>query len=207
MVTLYITRHGETEWNIQKRMQGWKDSELTSKGSDNAIALGRRLHDVEFNEIYTSPSSRTVSTASYICGERQIPIVLDERLREINLGDWEGKTQDYIKGNYADDFRSFWNTPHLYTSQKGENFSQLQQRVVSVLNDIMDKHLSGNVLIVTHSVAIKSMLAYFKNMELSNIWEPPFIHDTSLTVVEVSKDGINKIILEGDIAHREDKME
>jgi probable phosphoglycerate mutase len=86
MITLYITRHGETEWNKEKRMQGWLDSNLTESGIKNAVSLGERLKETEFTAIYSSPSGRTKATTSLIRGERDIPVIYDENLKEIKLG-------------------------------------------------------------------------------------------------------------------------
>lgn len=70
MVTLYITRHGETEWNCEERMQGWLDSNLTEKGENNARLLGQRLENTNFAAIFSSPSGRTKATANLIRGDR-----------------------------------------------------------------------------------------------------------------------------------------
>lgn len=202
MLTLYITRHGETEWNTEKRMQGWSDSNLTKKGKEHAVLLGSRLKEVQFEAIYSSPSNRAEMTASLIKGDREIPMIFDERLREIYMGIWEGKTFSYIKDNHPDEFHSFWNTPHLYESMGGENFNELINRILTCLGTIQGKHESGNILIVTHSVVIKALLAHFKKLPLEKLWDPPFIHDTSLTVIELLEKG-SKIVMEGDLLHRE----
>ncbi len=201
MITLYITRHGETVWNKQKRMQGWRDSELTETGVRNAGLLGDRLRDVPFDAIYSSPSIRTRSTAELIKGEKDIPINFDEKLKEINMGEWEGKTVSFIEDNDPEQFHCFWNTPHLYTAQTGENFGDLKNRVLAFLTSIQENHTSGTILVVTHAVVIKTMMSLFKNNPLEKLWDPPFIHDTSLTVVEVSGETY-KIVMEGDISHR-----
>jgi broad specificity phosphatase PhoE len=73
MIKLYITRHGETIWNTEKRMQGWLDSNLTENGKKNAEALGERLKDIEFEAIYSSPSQRTKTTTELVKGDRAIP--------------------------------------------------------------------------------------------------------------------------------------
>lgn len=73
---IYLTRHGETQWNIEKRLQGWKDSELTEKGVNNALKLGDRLFNTEFNAIYTSPSQRAYQTANYVSLDRKIRLIL-----------------------------------------------------------------------------------------------------------------------------------
>lgn len=200
MLTLYITRHGETQWNIEKRMQGWSDSDLTEKGIKNAILLGESLKDIEFAAIYTSPSKRTVTTANLIKGDRQIPIILEDYLKEINMGEWEGKKVEYLKDSYPESFDFFWNAPHQYRAIDGEDFFEVKKRVCHALKVIKDNQESGNVLIVTHSVVIKLLLAIFKELPMEKIWEPPFIHDTSLTVIEVNGD-IGRIVLEGDLSH------
>ncbi|WP_053365728.1 histidine phosphatase family protein [Bacillus sp. FJAT-27245] len=201
MLTLYITRHSETIWNTQKRMQGWGDSELTENGVKNAVSLGSRLKDIKFDAIYSSPSGRTVSTAELVKGERKIPIILDDNLKEINIGEWEGQTFSAIQVKYPNEFHSFWNTPHLYSSLNGESFDELRNRVLNFINSIQDKYSEGNILIVTHSVVIKTLLALFKDYSLEKLWEPPFIQDTSLSIVEFNGKERN-IVLEGDLSHR-----
>ncbi|MCM3364831.1 histidine phosphatase family protein [Niallia sp. MER TA 168] len=204
MLTLYITRHGETKWNTEKRMQGWSDSSLTENGVKNAILLGNRLKDIEFDAIHTSPSQRTIITANLIKGDRKIPLIPDDQLKEINMGIWEGETLADLKDNYPEQFDFFWNAPHQYKSINGEDFFEVKKRVSKALKMIQDKYSSGNILLVTHSVVIKVLLAIFKELPIEKIWEPPFIYDTSLTVVEMVNDTA-QIVLEGDLTHRQDK--
>ncbi|WP_425462065.1 histidine phosphatase family protein [Mesobacillus subterraneus] len=202
MLTLYITRHGETVWNTQKRMQGWLDSALTEKGMANAVSLGGSLRDIEFDAIYASPSERTVSTAKLIMGDRELPFYLEEQLREIHMGDWEGRTATEIQEQYPEEFHSFWNAPHLYETSSGESFEDLKTRVLQAVQSIREKHETGKILVVTHTVVIKTLLASFKNQPAEKLWEPPYIHDTSLTIVEL--DGENcSIVVEGDMSHLE----
>lgn len=82
MLKLYLVRHGQTEWNIQKRMQGWEDSALTEKGVNNAIALRKKLEGVEFTAAYTSTSERTIETARLIIEKRNLAINTNEDLRK-----------------------------------------------------------------------------------------------------------------------------
>ncbi|MBS5823829.1 MAG: histidine phosphatase family protein, partial [Clostridium argentinense] len=87
---LYITRHGQTKWNTEKRMQGFKNSDLTEKGINNAKKLGKALENIEFSRVYSSPLGRTMDTSKYILGDRNIEIVTADYLKEINLGTWGG---------------------------------------------------------------------------------------------------------------------
>ena len=90
MLFLYIVRHGETEWNKEGRIQGRLNSDLTSKGKKYAKLLGERLKDTEFAHLISSPSGRTLETAQLIKGNRDLPVVTDERIMEMNLGSWQG---------------------------------------------------------------------------------------------------------------------
>jgi broad specificity phosphatase PhoE len=202
MITLYITRHGETEWNTEKRMQGWLDSNLTENGIKNAISLGERLKETELTAIYSSSSGRTKATTNLIRGERDIPVIYDENLREIKLGQWEGKTHTSIREMYPSEYESFWNAPHLFKAVGGETFEETRARAIQVLNRIKSENKSGNILIVTHSVVIKCLYSFFKNSPIETLWDPPYIHDTSLTIIEMNEKGF-KIVLEGDISHLE----
>jgi probable phosphoglycerate mutase len=202
MITLYITRHGETEWNREKRMQGWLDSNLTENGIKNAISLGERLKETELTAIFSSPSGRTKATTSLIRGERDIPVIYDENLREIKLGQWEGKTHSSIKEMYQTEFESYWNTPHQFKTVGGETFEETRARAIQVLNRIKKDYKSGNILIVTHSVLIKCLYSFIRNTSIETLWDPPYMHDTSLTIVEMNENGF-KLGLEGDISHLE----
>lgn len=203
MLTLYITRHGETLWNTEKKLQGWKDSELTEKGKRNARLLGERLKDIEFSAVYSSPSQRTLATSELIFGEKKTAILQDENLREINMGAWEGQTHTSLQETYPEAYQAFWKTPHLYRSESGESFEQLGTRVASFLHRLKNEHTGGNVLVVTHTVFIKALLLHMKKLPLEKFWEGAYIHDTCLTVMELDGEQVN-FILEGDVSHRDE---
>ncbi|WP_255266989.1 histidine phosphatase family protein [Bacillus cereus] len=197
---IYLTRHGQTEWNIENRMQGWKDSALTPEGINNAISLGNSLKNIEFNAIYTSTSSRAVNTAKLLSSQSNTSLILNPNLREINMGAWEGKTHEEIKKAYPAQYKNFWENPIYYEPDGGETLEQFVDRVVSVFNTIISTHQEGNILIVTHAIFLKALLMHVKGESITNLWDPPFIHGTSLTVLEI-KDENYTIQLEGDTTH------
>lgn len=201
MLTLYITRHGETEWNIEKRMQGRMDSKLTSRGEADARLLAERLHDIEFTALYTSPSGRAAETATIIKGSRTIQVIEDERLMEIQLGCWQGMTEDQIQELYREDYDHYRNSPALYKRVDGECFQDVKMRLVSFLTDLQASHDAGNLLIVSHGVVIKTMMLIFKNARIEKVWKPPVIEGSSLTVVQIER-GSFKVLLEGDTSHK-----
>ncbi len=206
MLKLYITRHGETEWNIAGKMQGWKNSDLTPKGISNARALGKALENQDIKVIYSSSSGRAVHTAELIRGDRKIDIITDENLREINLGDWEGKSKEEFTEADQEGLDAFWNRPHLYKAKSGEDFYQVRTRIEAVLNRIIRDNKDCSIMIVTHAVIVKTIMSIFKGIPMEKLWEPPFMHGTSLCIVEIDNTtGIEtyeaKVLLEGDNSH------
>ncbi|UII57735.1 histidine phosphatase family protein [Cytobacillus spongiae] len=202
MLSLYITRHGETIWNTEERLQGWKNSPLTEKGVYHATLLERRLRKTPFEAIYSSSSDRAVHTAEIVKGERSFEVVKEDLLREISLGHWEGQTHKTLRETYKEPFDFFWKKPHLYQTETGETFPMLLTRAKKVLDSLTANHTSGNILLVTHAVFIKAIIAHVEQRPLHTFWDPPFIHDTSLTIIEWNGAKWNIVTL-GDVSHRE----
>ena len=86
---IYITRHSLTTWNEERRLQGWKNSPLTKQGEEDALKLGEYMKNIHIDHIYSSPLLRAKSTADLIFNNKNI--IEDDRLKEMNFGDYEGK--------------------------------------------------------------------------------------------------------------------
>ena len=200
MLNIYLTRHGETEWNTEHRLQGWKDSNLTERGIEGAKALHDHLIDIDFDAVYSSPSKRAFKTAEIIVGERNIKIVSDDNLKEIFLGDWEGKTTMDIEQLYPRDYHNYFKAPHLYDRCDSESLVQVQNRALETINKIAKEKKSGNVLIVTHGVTLKLIMSYFEKRSLENLWEPPYILNTSVSLIAFENDEAS-IALYADTSH------
>ena len=203
MLTLYITRHGQTEWNVESRMQGWADSPLTATGIAAASQLGLRLREVPLDAVYSSTSGRTIHTAQLIIGDRNIPLIQKEDLREIHIGEWQGKVASDIERDYAQQVKIYYESPNQYQSTSGENFHTLKERVLRAIEEIADAHPHGNVLIVTHGVVKKCLINHFSGANLDLLWDRPFIHGTSLTVMEIDTDR-RELTMVGDMSHAEE---
>ncbi|MFE5322917.1 histidine phosphatase family protein [Paenibacillus sp. NPDC056579] len=207
ITTLYLTRHGETEWNVEKRLQGHKDSSLTPRGVLQAAWLGEMLYPVSFHCIYSSSSERARRTAEIIRGKKTAPVLICDQLREIHMGDWEGMTGSRIQDRVPDEYYSFWNTPHLYQpTNGGETFFELYDRVVPWLNGKLSEHQGQCLLIVTHAITLKLIMGCLQSRPLNELWAPPLLPPASLCKV-VIEDGDVKVMLYGDTSHfREIKM-
>lgn len=201
--TLYITRHGETLWNTEGRMQGWSDSPLTELGRQQAVWLEERLEDVKFHVVYSSPTGRAFKTAELVRGDRNIDIISADELREICLGDWEGLDQQQLKERYGEELFNFWNKPHLYKNATGESFEDVRKRTFEFIKKIVQAHCNQNVLVVTHTMALKSLMSCIENKAVERIWDPPYIKQTSLTIVEFDEDNI-RIVMNADTSHHKE---
>ena len=202
--TLYIVRHGQTEWNVQHRFQGYQDSPLTELGIKQALWLGESMRNDPIDIIYSSSSYRAHRTAELIKADREIDIMDSDALREINLGIWEGRNQQEVEASYPEQLDHFWNDPNEFRVREGESFKDVSERVVGQLNEIIDEHQGKSILIVTHTVAVKLIMAHFEKRSMKDLWKPPYIHPVCLSKVEV-KNGRFEIILHGDISHYQEE--
>lgn len=200
MLTIYLVRHGQTEWNVLHKMQGWGNGELTEKGIADAKALAHRLKHTPINKIYSSSSKRAIETAQIIDCGRGIPIVADDHLREMNFGDWDGQLTADVKANYPKEHAIFWETPHLFEGVNGETFSDLQKRAQKAFSSILAEQTEGTVLVVAHSIFLRVLLATIKQLPLSNIFKQNNLGHTSLTKVVVNGESM-KVEFEGDTTH------
>ena len=145
---LYLARHGETDWNLQKRLQGWTDTTLNQKGEEQAKALGRRLAGIHIGHIYCSTLARSRSTAEIVSGGR-IPITKMQELREQTYGKFQGKYFDGSDPAIVEEFDRRSVDPKD-TLDGGESLEQFYARVKSGLDQILERNTQGDILIVGH---------------------------------------------------------
>lgn len=181
---LYLTRHGQTEWNVQKRMQGQNNSPLTKLGEWQAEQLGAYLHNVQFSCIYSSSSPRALHTAELVRGKRSIPIVASHDLMEIGLGEWEGMAFSEAKKHNPEQFYNFWHQPEKYYRSDSENFEGLRRRVAGEIERIAKIHTHDTVLVVAHGMVLKTLYTYFQQQSIHDIAHSPLLASACLCEVE-----------------------
>ena len=194
---LHLIRHGQTNWNEEKRIQGQSDSILTELGVSQARALGERLREIDYAAHYSSSSVRTRQTT-----EHAFPAASDVRfrdeLREIYLGPWEGNLYADMAEREPDSYKHFWEQPHLFAVQGAESFHDLQRRAVAAVAEIAAAHAGERVALVSHGALIKSYLCHVEGRPLDRFWEPPTMHNCCHSIVEVAADGSAKIVKYAD---------
>lgn len=200
---IYLIRHGETKWNRLKRLQGWKNSELTEAGRQSASKLKERLEEekIEIDKIYSSNLKRAVETAEIIRGDKDINHVKLEDLREISYGIWEGMELEDILEDYGENYHNFKYESHKYNPQiNGESFKDFFNRTRRALEEIISSQ-AEDVLVVSHGVTIKAIVAMIENIGLEEFHTIPIYQGTSLNIIEVDEDGSLSFIVKGDDKH------
>jgi probable phosphoglycerate mutase len=161
-VTIFLVRHGETEWNRARRYQGWDDSPLTARGRAQAEAIGRRLHqlpEAAAAELVASPLGRARHTAEIIarCLGRTAPPALDDRLREVSLGRWDGFDRRQVRGLLGGGFEEFeW----YFRTPDGETYDGFAGRIAAWLGEIGD----GAIIVVCHGVVTRVLRGLYARL-------------------------------------------
>jgi len=165
-------------------MQGQNNSPLTVLGVQQAKALGGHLSGIELSAVYSSSSLRALQTAELIMGKRMPDIILEDDLREISLGSWEGMFYSEIESLYPEQFDHFWNHPEKYVPLDGETYGALRKRFSSKVEEIAKKHQGETVLIVAHATALKTLYTYFRCQSIRDIVYAPSVKSACLCIVE-----------------------
>jgi probable phosphoglycerate mutase len=169
---LYISRHGETISNFEKRMLGsGGDSPLTEKGIEQARALGKSLANITFDAVYVSPLKRAIDTAK-IAFDYKYEIMTDKRLTEIGLGDIEGMTWDEAAIAFPET-STFMSDPLAYIPPpNGEKLDDMIKRIDSFLEDIIKLNYS-KVFIMTHGYVMRILYACTTDKSIAAIGKSP----------------------------------
>jgi len=163
---IILIRHGETEWNSQQRMQGHSNSDLSSVGQAQIQALGQWMKIVPFDHIYSSDSLRAKQTAEAITQFSGHELKIDLRLREKNLGVFEGLTSEEARERHPEVFRLFKTAGSKYVIDEGESTQQLQDRALEIVDEIRIKHPEERVLLVTHGGFIRVVMKHSLGLSL-----------------------------------------
>lgn len=192
---IYIIRHGETDWNVVKRLQGRSDIPLNEEGKRLARVTADALADVPFTRIYTSPLLRAKETAMIIKGDRDIPVIAEERIQEISFGVYEGLicAEDHytIPDPY---FINFFKRPEKYIAPQGaEKIETLCKRTTDFLQELVHTtaYQDDTILISTHGAALRGLLSSINMNGVAEFWKGGVHKNCAVTILEVVDEQIN----------------
>ena len=203
MTRIILTRHGQTLWNIEGRVQGSLDSPLTEKGILQARSLASRLKNEGITHIYSSDSPRAMGTAEEIRRELGLDkLCIDIALREFSFGEWEGRVWQELRVANPDVFKIWDVEPHLVTAPGGENMEMVLERAWNFLQSIIKNHSGETVCLVTHGLTLKLLVTKALGFEVHEWSKSPWQHNTALNIFEVDGPQWTQTLV-GDCQHLE----
>lgn len=184
---IYIVRHGETRANVEGYLQGQSDDGMTDGGRELAAVTGRAMKGIKFDRCISSPLSRARETAEIILREtgNDIPVTIDDRLKEVNMGSLERKK--FRPGECEVDreqLRIFFTDPFRFEGfPGGENIQQLCERTQDFLKELIAIDDDRTYLIATHGVALRAMLNFLYD-DPSDFWHGHVPYNLAVNIIE-----------------------
>jgi len=169
MTTLVLIRHGQTDWNVEGRWQGQADPSLNEYGRQQARRLAEEQLVLGLDALYSSDLRRATQTAEFISDALGLSIVPEPRLREINLGVWQGVLSDEIQAQYPHEFQRWHETPLAVKPPGGEDIPTLAARVLKATNEIIARHPEQRVAIVAHEFPIAVIICRSMDLGLEHL--------------------------------------
>lgn len=204
-LTLYFLRHGQTEYSIKNAYCGAIDSELTSVGLEMAQSFADAYSSTPWTAIFSSPMRRTVATAKPLCQAIGMEPQLRDGLKEINYGQWEGKTPEVITQEFHDDYLRWSADPAWYAPTGGERAVTIASRAVGVIEEIKQLYDSGNVLIVAHKATIRIILCSLLGIDVGRFRYRLECPVASVSIVEFTPHGPMLKVL-ADRTHLDERL-
>jgi broad specificity phosphatase PhoE len=183
VTTILLARHGETDWNSERRWQGHADQPLNEAGRAQARELADSLAWSGIDAIYSSDLLRAHETARIVAERIGLPVEVDPGLREVDVGDWAGRAVREIEDSDPDGFRR-WQEGHKGWNG-GESYEQMGERVVASVLRIAEQHPGETVLIVSHGGSIRACRATAAGLDYAASRIPAIGRMANCEVVEL----------------------
>jgi alpha-ribazole phosphatase len=182
MLHLMLVRHGETEWNVQRRYQGQSDIPLSNLGRRQAELVAERLVGKRIDAIYASDLKRAWETAQAIAEKNSLDVLTEPRLRELKFGILEGLTFEEAEEQYPDMIAA-WLEDFNNTPEGAETIDLFNARIVSLLDDLNEKHDEQIVLLVGHGGSLSEILRVVLGLSRERRW---YINMDNASLSEIS---------------------
>ena len=192
---LYIIRHGQTDWNIAKKIQGRQDIPLNERGHFQAQCLGKAMENRPITAVFSSPQIRAMETAIAVASPAGVPVIPVRDLMEINYGVWEGKTEEELLRDDRALYEAWWSHPAETAPPEGESINQVNERCRQAWKEIKPQ-LTGDAAIVAHG----GLLAHFMEQLLGNesVAVSTVAHNASITTIEYEPETERFVLVEFD---------
>jgi broad specificity phosphatase PhoE len=187
--TWYFVRHGETEWNAEKRMQGQWHSSLSANGREHADVNGRWLKTLGIEKVWASPLGRVRETAEIIGKHMPMDPEWDDRLKEWSSGDWSGELYADIAVKRPEEWAAWVADQYVYRPPNGENFEDLEDRADSFFADAAN-HPARTVAVLAHGFIIRVMVSCMAGLSREDVLSIKQANDVVIRVRETPEGAI-----------------
>ena len=184
---LYLLRHGETDWNKERKIQGCTDIPLNDYGRELARKTGEGMKDISIDLVITSPLVRAKETAQLVLAGRDVKVIENPQIQEMNFGEYEGRPSD--EEPTASILRAFFKNPGAYPPPKqGESIPELLERTGDFLKELFGnpKLQDKNILVSTHGAAMTGLVNNIKGqLEVNDFWKMGVPPNCAVTIVSI----------------------
>jgi broad specificity phosphatase PhoE len=195
---LYLVRHAESLWNSERRVQGTcLEIPLSPVGRSQAGLLGKRLSALAVAAVYSSDARRAMETARLALGDGR-DIIVDPALRELSLGEWEGRLIADIRRETPERIEAWYRKPSTVAIAGADDLVSFRRRVVETMGRILAAHDGADVAVVSHGGFICSYLTWALGMSVDDLWSFSLPNASITTVVLDFKPRLRTF---GDTAH------
>jgi probable phosphoglycerate mutase len=167
---LVLMRHAETDWNRERRYQGWHDTPLSEAGRVQAEAAGRLLADQRLTAVWSSPLLRARETATAVATPQGLAVRVDDAFGEMRFGEWEGFTVDEVRARFPDLHRAWLETPDQVAPPGAETLAEVRARAIKGLEALRGAHDGQTVCLVTHGITSRILLLEALGLGLDRLW-------------------------------------
>jgi probable phosphoglycerate mutase len=204
--TVCLVRHGETDWNVERRLQGHIDIPLNVRGLAQAEATARSLAGMRFSALYCSDLARARQTAAAITRRLPMPEATDARLRERHYGMFQGLTYDEAARRHPEFYRRFTARELEFTfPERGESLHEFAERIRAALHEIALRHRGEHVLVVTHGGVLDIAYRIAAGRDLATARDFP-IPNAALNWIE-HRDAGWRLLAWADERHLDDSLD
>ena len=182
MSTLFLVRHGETDWNRSGQIMGEQPVPMNQNGEAQVKQLATFLKSRSIHALYSSPVARALQTAEILASALQVPVTADRGLTEINVGEWEGRYWKHLTDDFAR--QQFYSRPEEARPPGGETLSEVQIRAVAAVERARTREGADRLLFVSHADVVRTILAHYLRLDLKTVRQLRIDH-ASLTALEI----------------------
>jgi len=186
MMRIILVRHGKTDWSNIDRIQGEVDIPLNDEGLEQAKGIASKLSGEKIEAIFSSQLARSYITAEKIAMHHKLKVKKVKELNEVNQGLWQGLLLSAVKKRYKRQYSLWKQDPTLVQPPKGESIKDAYDRVITLVQKLIDKYYDGTICIVSHEIITGLIKCHFKSFDLKDMWTHA-LNKAMYEIIEIEK--------------------